>query len=142
VAREIEAALANRRPTLVSVTMAQRAPKFQARAFAAELVNQTRRNFDRVTAISQFYGNGAHRPRIKAERAVSKFCRPFSYLKLVAKVGSEKATRPQDFWHCPAGGVAFSDPTFATNFKYENGRQNFDTARSAFYSWSNAHRFP
>ena len=54
--------------------------EFQARTFAAELVNQTRRNFDRVTAISQLYGNGAHGPRIKAERAVSKFCRSFSSL--------------------------------------------------------------
>jgi hypothetical protein len=49
------------------------------------LVNQTRRNFDRVTAISQLYGNGAHGPRIKAERAVSKFCRSFSSVKLVAR---------------------------------------------------------
>jgi hypothetical protein len=54
------------------------------------LIKQTRRNFDRVTAIPQWYGNGAHRPRIKAERAVSKFCRSFSSVKLVARTDPKK----------------------------------------------------
>ena len=83
--------------------------EFQARAFAAELVNQTRRNFDRVTAIPQLYGNGAHGPRIKAERAVSKFCRSFSSLKLALQEDRdvEKRNRPQDSagFVYPAGGI-------------------------------------